>query len=116
VTAGVRQAIVDGKGGDTERTRLIDIARGTPWPSRYPGRSLGNTFLDTWRGREEDLQADEAAKLAYREAAARGDLSTAPVWASEAIDLIRGVASAADLVGTLAREAEEALIRALSPG
>jgi nitronate monooxygenase len=34
------------------------------------------------------------------------------VWASEAIDLINDLTSAADLVGALAAQAEEALARA----
>jgi nitronate monooxygenase len=43
---------------------------------------------------------------------ARGALPPVPVWASEAIDLITGLVPAADLVGVLAAEAEEALARA----
>jgi nitronate monooxygenase len=44
-------------------------------------------------------------------AAARGDLPSVPVWASEAIDLITDLRPAADLVGELASQAEEALVR-----
>ena len=40
---------------------------------------------------------------------ARGDLPPRPVWASEAIDLINDLPSAADLVGALAAQAEHAL-------
>jgi hypothetical protein len=36
-----------------------------------------------------------------------------PVWASEAIDLITEAGPATDLVGRLASEAEEALMRAV---
>jgi nitronate monooxygenase len=104
-------AILDGRGGDTERNRVLDIARGAPWPSRYQARTLRNEFLDRWRGREAELEADEAAKSAYLAAAAEGDMSVLPVWASEAIDLITTLSPAADLVAQLAREAEEALLR-----
>jgi nitronate monooxygenase len=48
----------------------------------------------------------------FQAAAAKGDLSVVPVWASEAIDLITSQAPAADLVAQLSREAEAALIRA----
>jgi nitronate monooxygenase len=106
------KAILGGRGGDTERNRVLDIARGAPWPSRYSARTLRNDFLDHWRGREEELEADEEAKAAYVAAAANGDMSVLPVWASEAIDLITTLSPAADLVTRLSFEAEEALLRA----
>jgi nitronate monooxygenase len=108
----ITKAIIEGLGADTERSTVLDIARGSAWPSKYPGRSLAHPFLDQWRGREGELAADEAAKQAYRDGVARGDLPPVPVWASEAIDLITGLIPAADLVGALAAGAEEALARA----
>jgi nitronate monooxygenase len=106
------KAILNGRGSDTERNRVLDIARGAPWPSEYLARTLRNDFVDRWRGRETELEADEEARAAYRAAAAEGDLSVLPVWASEAIDLITTLSPAADLVAHLSREAEEALTRA----
>lgn len=106
------KAILDGTGEDTERSRVPDIAGGTGWPARYPGRAIRNAFLDTWRGREDELDRDEAAKDAYRAAGRRGDPEAVAMWASEAIDLITEVSSAADLTGSIAREAEEAITRA----
>lgn len=108
----VAKAIIEGKGQDTERSRILDIARGAPWPQRYPARTLRNSFLDRWRGREEELAADNNAKGDFRAAAARGDLSVLPVWASEAIDLITSLSPAGDLVAQLVQEAETALRRA----
>jgi nitronate monooxygenase len=106
------KAILDGRGDDTERNRVFDIARGAPWPSRYLARTLRNDFLDRWRGREAELDADEAAKAEYAVAAEERDMSVLPVWASEAIDLITTLSPAAELVAQLSREAEEALLRA----
>jgi nitronate monooxygenase len=106
------KAILDGGGEDTERSRVLDIGRGVPWPARYSGRALRNAFLDQWRGREDELDADQPAKDAYRAALDRDDMAAVAVWASEAIDLITEVASAAELVGVIAREAEQALARA----
>jgi len=91
---------------------VLDIARGSRWPSKYPGRTLGHPFLDEWRGREGELAADAGAKRAYQEGVQRGDLPPIPVWASEAIDLINDLPPAAELVGTLAAQAEDALARA----
>ncbi|HEY6277648.1 MAG TPA: nitronate monooxygenase [Streptosporangiaceae bacterium] len=112
VHPSITKAIIEGGGEDTERSRVLDIARGSSWPARYSGRSLGHPFLERWRGREDELAADADAQRAYQEGVARGELPPLPVWASEAIDLITGLSPAADLVGTLAAEAERALARA----
>ncbi len=108
----VVEAILAGHGHDTERTRVLDVARGAPWPDRYPGRALRNAFIEQWRGREDALHRDEEAKRSYRDAVRRGDMAAVPVWASEAIDLITGLVPAAELVSTLVAEAEQALARA----
>jgi nitronate monooxygenase len=112
VTPGVTKAIIEGGGEDTERSRVSDIARASTWPSKYAARTLRNPFFDRWRGREDELAADPAARQAYQDAIAGGDLPQDPVWASEAIDLITELSPAAELVGTLAAQAEEALARA----
>ena len=112
VDAEVAKAIIGGRGQETERSRVLDIARGAPWPERYPARTLRNAFLERWRGREVQLESDEEAKAEFQSAAAQGDPSVVPVWASEAIDLITTVSPAADLVTQLTRQAEAALIRA----
>ncbi len=110
----VAKAIIDGRGEDTERSRISDIARGAPWPSTWAARTLRNRIYDQWRGREKEFAADPAARQAYQDAVAAGELPPGPVWASEAIDLITDIDDAADLVARLAAEAEEALARALS--
>jgi nitronate monooxygenase len=108
----VKKAIVDGRGEDTERSRVLDIARGSAWPVQYPARTLAHPFLDQWRGREAELAADAGAGQAYRDGVARGELPPLPVWASEAVDLITDLPSAAGLVSSLAAQAEDALARA----
>jgi nitronate monooxygenase len=116
VPAYVTKAILESGGEDTERSRVSDIARGAPWPSKYGARTVRNRVLDQWRGREEELAADSAGRQAYQDAVAAGELTPEPVWASEAIDLITDLAPAADLVAALSAGAEEALRRALGPG
>ena len=83
-----------------------------PLAARYPGRTLAHPFLDEWRGRDDELAADPAARQAYRDGVARGDLPPQPVWAGESVDLITDLPSAADLVAALAAQAEDALARA----
>jgi nitronate monooxygenase len=109
---GAVKAIIEGNGDDTERSTLLDIARGSRWPSRYPARTLRHPFLDRWRGREAELAADPTARQAYQDGIARGDLPPQPIWASQAIDLINDLPPAADLVVALATQAQDALSRA----
>ncbi|MEV0649624.1 nitronate monooxygenase [Phytomonospora sp. NPDC050363] len=111
----VRRRIVEGTGAETERNRVLDIARGSAWPAKYSARTLGHPYLDRWRGREAELAADPEARRAYRESVAEGELPALPVWAGEAVDLIDDLPSAADLVGAMAAGAEEALARFAPP-
>lgn len=108
----ITKAIVEARAEDTERSDVLDVARGSRWPARYTARTLGHPLLDRWRGREAELAADPGAKEAYRAAVARGELPPLPVWAGESVDLIDDLPPAADLVAVLAAEAERALARA----
>jgi nitronate monooxygenase len=108
-----KKAIVDGDGEETERSSVLDIARSSRWPLEYTGRTLGHPFLDRWRDAEAELAADpDDVRRAYRESIARGEIPAEPVWASQAIGLISDLPPAAELVGVLAAQAEQALRRA----
>ncbi|MFC1415502.1 nitronate monooxygenase [Streptacidiphilus cavernicola] len=112
VHPSIAKAIVEGCGQDTERNRVLDIARGSHWPSRYTARTLGHPYLERWRGRETELAADEQARQQYQDDVAREAVPPLPVWAGEGVDLITDVPPAADLVAALADQAEAALTRA----
>jgi nitronate monooxygenase len=112
VDPSISKAIIEGRAEDTERNRVLDIARDSRWPAAYTARTLGHPFLEKWRGREAELAADPQARQAYRDARDRGEVPPLPVWAGEAVDLIHDLPSAADLVATLATQAEGALRRA----
>ncbi|WP_367322071.1 NAD(P)H-dependent flavin oxidoreductase [Streptomyces sp. HUAS ZL42] len=115
VHPSITAAILEGRGEDTERNRVLDIARGSSWPSRYTARTLGHRYLDQWRGREAELAADTQAQRDYQDDVARGEVPPLPVWAGEAVDLVNDLPPAADLVATLATQAEDALTRAGKP-
>jgi nitronate monooxygenase len=115
VDPSIRAALVAGHGEDTERSNVLDIVRSSRWPARYTARTLAHPFLDEWRDREDELAADPDAQRIYQDSVARGELPPLPVWASEAIDLIDDLPSAADLVATLAAQAEAALNRVTKP-
>jgi nitronate monooxygenase len=89
---------------------VLDIARGSRWPREYTARTLGHPYLDMWRDREDELAASPAARQAYEEGVARGELPP-PVWASQAIDLVTDLPPAADLVAALAAQAADVLTR-----
>ncbi|WP_371661933.1 NAD(P)H-dependent flavin oxidoreductase [Streptomyces sp. NBC_00280] len=112
VDPSTSRAIVEGRGEDTERNRVLDIARSSRWPSKYTARTLGHRYLDQWRGREAELAADPEARQNYRRDVEQGNIPALPMWAGEAVDLITDLPSAADLVATLAAQAEDALDRA----
>jgi nitronate monooxygenase len=111
VPAWASKAILESSGEDTERGRLSDIAREAPWPAAWTARTLRNSFLDQWHGREAELASDEA-RQAYKTAVASGVVTPEPVWASEAIDLVTEMSPAGDIVAMIAAQAEEALARA----
>jgi nitronate monooxygenase len=106
------KAIVEGRGGDTERSAVLDIVRGSAWPARYTARTLGHPHLDRWRGREDELVGDVQARQDYQSDVERGVIPPLPIWAGEGIDLVTDVPSATDLVATLAAQAAVALDRA----
>jgi nitronate monooxygenase len=112
VDPAVAKALVEGRGQDTERSSVLDVVRGSRWPSEYTGRTLGHPHLDRWRGREAELAGDSRAVEDYRDDVARGRVTPLPVWAGEAVDLVTDLPPAGELVGVLAVQAEEALARA----
>ena len=107
-----QKAIIDAGGEDTERDAVLDIARGSRWPREYTARTLHHPFHDTWRDREDELDANAEAKAAYRRGVTSGELPPV-VWASQAIDLITSLRPAADVVDGIAAQAQDALARAL---
>ena len=88
---------------------------GYDWPTRFTGRALQNRLSECWHGREAELQAQVAEERErYFAAAEVGDVSSAVVWASEAVDLIRDLPPAAEIIQRMVSEAGAALERGLA--
>src|SRR6478609_7626839 len=84
IARAAADAIAAASAEDTIQGRALDVVRDSPWPARYPARTLRNRITDSWQGREDDI--DDAAKAAYRDGVSRGDLDYLPIWAGEAVD------------------------------
>ena len=112
---GAAGVLVEAGGDATLRTTVFDLVRGRDWPARFTGRALANRLSDSWHGREAELQARFAEEhRRYAAAAEASDVSVAVVWASEAIDLIRDLPPAAEIVERMVSEAGAALERGLA--
>ena len=108
-----KQRLLDARGDDTQRTQVYDIVRGLHWPQGYTGRAVRNAFSERWHGREAALEAEvDGLRDGFFDAQQRGDIDTAMVWAGEAVDLVRELRPAAELVQTLADEAAALLAAA----
>jgi len=75
---GATARAVAASGNETLRTTVFDIARGDNWPKEYTGRAIRNRFAEAWHGREHALARDDAERVRYADAAARGDAATSP--------------------------------------
>jgi nitronate monooxygenase len=108
----ISTALVEGRAEDTVRSSVLDVVRGSSWPSQYPGRSLPHPLLSLWQDREEELRASpEAVVAAYRAGIADGSVPP-PVWAGEGLDLVTSLVPAGELVRQIGEQAA-AVLRAL---
>lgn len=113
--AAAKARLVEGAGDATLRTAVFDLVRGLDWPAAFTGRALANQVSESWHGREAELQSRLAPERErYAAAAEAGDVSRAVVWASEAVDLIRDLPPAAELLQRMVSEASAALERGLA--
>ena len=110
-----KDALTRGNGDDTVRTRVFDIVRGYDWPKHFTGRALVNAFTRRWHGGEEGLAKVLVTETpAYWKANSAGDIDTAVVWASQAVDLITTIEPAEVLFRRLVENAEDLLGQARS--
>lgn len=106
---GNRRALVEAAETDTAVTRAFDVAKGLPWPARFPSRVLANDFVERWTGREETLDAGACEELAA--AIAAGDYRVAPVDAGQGVGMIRNDATVAEVIDEMCSGAEQLLSR-----
>jgi nitronate monooxygenase len=87
-----------------------DVLRGLAWPEPYTVRVLRNPVTDRWHHYPEGLRAAAAQESPpWAAAFAAGDPERSNTFVGEAAGLMRGILPAAELVATMAAEAEALL-------
>ena len=106
----LKRGTIEGEGDKTQRSSVIDVARGIPWPSQWTIRTLKNAFTDRW-GNDIDGLTRNIAEERPRYMAARdaGDTAVSAVIVGEAVDLVRADEAAADIVARIVSQAEARL-------
>lgn len=95
-----------GSGDATLRSSIFDIARGIDWPSGWALRTLHNDFTRRWQGDESSLAHSMAAeRTRYDSASQADDVATAPVIVGEAVDLVRAIAPAGEIIRKMIADA-----------
>ncbi|MEE2057732.1 NAD(P)H-dependent flavin oxidoreductase [Rhodococcus artemisiae] len=99
-----RERLLAAGSADTVYTDVFDKARHQPWPARWCGRALVNSFTETWHGRGADEQT-----LADEYTADDPDIGV--VYAGEAAGLVRSQRPAGDVIRDIGAQAEQLLGR-----
>jgi nitronate monooxygenase len=107
-----KRRIVEAQAGQTVRSIVFDLSRQIRWPAQYTGRLLRNRHVETWLGRESEMEARmEEVGREYAAARERGDFDVAGVIAGEACALIHDIPPAGEIVERIVKEAEGLLKR-----
>lgn len=104
---GGRRALVAARATDTAVTRVFDVAKGLPWPARFPSRVLANDFVARWAGNEDAL--DPSARDELATAIAADDRRIAPVDAGQGVGMIGDDASVGEVIERMCAGAERLL-------
>lgn len=112
VDPAIASAIVDGNAEDTERSTVLDVVRGSRWPTRYTARTLAHPYLDRWPRSGARRRPSGPGVLGRR---GPGRHPADAHLGREAVDLVTDRPAAEGLVSALVDRAEEALARAGRP-
>jgi nitronate monooxygenase len=104
---GSRRALIAARATDTAITRVFDVAKGLPWPARFPSRVLVNDFVARWTGSEDTLDAQACDELAA--ATAADDRRIAPVDAGQGVGMIHDDATVGEVIERMCAGAESLL-------
>ena len=105
-----KERIVQSDGQDTSFTQLYDLIGDSPWPQGIAGRVYSNRFVQTWDGREEEIQhhKEELASDAA-EAWARHDPEVASVYMGQSAASVGSIRPVGEVLADICAEAERLL-------
>jgi nitronate monooxygenase len=101
------QRILESTADDTVYTRVFDrlasLVQGSPaWPDGIAARLLRNPIVDTWHGRENEMEQHlDTLGPAFREASSRRDPDGTAVYAGSGVGDITVVRTAAEIIESL---------------
>jgi nitronate monooxygenase len=110
VPEAFKERIVQSDGQDTTFTRLYDLIGGGPWPQGVAGRVYNNRFVQTWDGRDAEVQSrrEELASDAA-EAWAKHDPEVASVYMGQSAASVGSIRPVVDVLEEVCGEAERVL-------
>ncbi|MGA7053151.1 MAG: nitronate monooxygenase, partial [Mycobacterium sp.] len=103
------RALIAARATDTAITRIFDVAKGLPWPARFPSRVLANDFVARWTGKEDELAADPQARDELAASIAADDRGIAPVTAGQGVGMISDDAPVGEVIEHMCVGAEKLL-------
>lgn len=104
---GFRQAIIKADGDVTIKSNSVDVVRKRYWPNpEFVVRVLKNRFVNTWHGREREIEkAIDVEFERFWEAFRAGDADNSGVLMGEVSGIIRDAPPAAQIVENMIAEA-----------
>lgn len=104
-----RRVLLDAGDTDTVTTRVFDVAQGYPWPTHLPERVVRDPVVNRWGAREDDLAADEDARVQLAATLSGG--GAFGVNAGQGVGLVTSVRDAADVIAVMSTGAHDLLRR-----
>ena len=106
---GSRRALIAARATDTAISRVFDVAKGLPWPARFPSRVLANDFVARWTGQEDALAADRPARDELAASIAADDCRIAPVTAGQGVGMVSDDAPVGEVIEQMCAGAQNLL-------
>lgn len=97
-TAAARERIAASDETQTIYTRVYDRVQQKGWPHEFGGRALRTEFLEKWTGHETELMADPQAVASFK--------PEEKIYAGQSVGLMQRVRPAAEIVRSIAEQAE----------
>jgi nitronate monooxygenase len=109
VTDAARERITEADETQTILTSVFDRANKLPWPAKFPGRALQNSFAARWHGHEDELLQNEEELARFQAGAEARDYDVTSIYAGQAVGLLSHLRRAEEIVKDFGEGAERHL-------